>query len=169
LWNKTETIIKIIRLSSKEIWMKTHRIIDSAEATGQKASLFGGAETIGKKSFAPYEIHPVGAFDWFDKAEPNSIHAVVTDHPGWYIVWRYLVDPTLSLEPERPVIIWRVDIVFIKKSDWKYEGSAAGAKGGRRMHTFGLKKPATLLKGRAVYQRSDVVISGGKAVPLNGD
>lgn len=23
------------------------------------------------------------------------------DHPGWYIVWRYLVDPTQSLEPGR--------------------------------------------------------------------
>jgi hypothetical protein len=21
------------------------------------------------------------------------------DHPGWYIIWRYLVDPTCSLEP----------------------------------------------------------------------
>src|SRR5438093_8812483 len=30
------------------------------------------------------------------------------DHSGWYIVWRYLVDSTMSLEPGKPVIIWRV-------------------------------------------------------------
>lgn len=90
------------------------------------------------------------------------------DHPGWYIVWRYLVDPTCSLEPRRPVIIWRVDVVFIEKSDWKYEGSTAGTAGGGRTHTFGLKLPAKKLKGKAVYQRSDVAVSGGKAVPRNG-
>src|SRR3982751_3272290 len=31
------------------------------------------------------------------------------DHAGWYVVWRYLVDPTESIEPSRPVVIWRVD------------------------------------------------------------
>ena len=31
------------------------------------------------------------------------------DHPGWYIVWRYLVDPTEALEPGHPIIVWRVD------------------------------------------------------------
>lgn len=91
------------------------------------------------------------------------------DHPGWYIVWRYLVDPTCSLEPGRPVIIWRVDVAFIEKNDWKYEPSAAGSKGGGRTHTFGLRNPATKLKGKAVYQRADVAIVGGKAVPLNGE
>jgi hypothetical protein len=91
------------------------------------------------------------------------------DHPGWYIVWRYLVDPTCSLESNRPVIVWRVDVVFLEKGDWKYEGSRAGSGGGGRTHTFGLKNPAKKLKGRAVYQRSDVVVSGGKAVPVNGD
>src|SRR5437773_7671425 len=29
------------------------------------------------------------------------------DHSDWYIVWRYMVDPTMSLEPNKPVIIWR--------------------------------------------------------------
>jgi len=91
------------------------------------------------------------------------------DHPGWYVVWRYLVDPTCSLEPERPVIIWRVDIVFIEKGDWKYEASTAGKGGGGRTHTFGLKNPASKLQGKAVYQRSDVKIVDGKAVPRNGD
>ncbi|MDY7010773.1 MAG: hypothetical protein SVV80_08490 [Planctomycetota bacterium] len=91
------------------------------------------------------------------------------DHPGWYIIWRYLVDPTCSLEPNRPVIVWRVDVVYVEKGDWKYEGSKAGSGGGGRTHTFGLRKPATKLRGKAVYQRSDVKISSGKAVPKNGE
>ena len=90
------------------------------------------------------------------------------DHPGWYIVWRYLVDTTCSLEPNRPVIIWRVDVAFITKKDWKYEGSKAGTGGGGRTHTFGLRNPATRLKAKAVYQRADVVLAGGKAIPKNG-
>jgi hypothetical protein len=91
------------------------------------------------------------------------------DHSGWYIVWRYLVDPTMSLEAGKPVIIWRVDVVFLTKEDWKYEGSTAGAAGGGRTHTFGLRNAASKLKVAAVYQRKDVKIIGGKAVPANGD
>lgn len=91
------------------------------------------------------------------------------DHPGWYIVWRYLVDPTETLETGNPVIIWRVDVAFIEKSDWKYESSRAGPSGGGRTHTFGLHRPATKLKGMAPYQRGDVVLVGGKPVPGNGD
>jgi len=90
------------------------------------------------------------------------------DHPGWYIVWRYLVDPTQSLEPDRPVVIWRVDVVFLDKEDWKYERSSAGTAGGGRTHTFGVKNPASKLKGKAVYQRRDVVLRAGKPVPCNG-
>jgi hypothetical protein len=91
------------------------------------------------------------------------------DHSGWYIVWRYLVDPTMSLETNKPVIIWRVDVVFLTKEDWKYEASTAGTGGGGRTHTFGLKGAATKLRNAAVYQRKDVKIIGGKAVPANGD
>ncbi len=91
------------------------------------------------------------------------------DHSGWYIVWRYLVDPTMSLEANKPVIIWRVDVVFLTKEDWKYEASTAGTSGGGRTHTFGLQGAATKLKNAAVYQRKDVRITGGKAVPANGD
>ena len=91
------------------------------------------------------------------------------DHPGWYIIWRYLVDPTESIERNRPVIIWRVDVAFLEKSDWKYEGSGAGAKGGGRTHTFGVKHPATRLKGAAVYQRNDITLRSGKPVPINGE
>ncbi len=89
------------------------------------------------------------------------------DHPGWYVIWRYLIDPTGSLEQGRPVIIWRVDVVFLGKSDWKYEGSSAGKEGGGRTHTFSVRNPATKLKGRAVYQRRDVVLRSGKPVLYN--
>ena len=91
------------------------------------------------------------------------------DHPGWYIIWRYLVDPTETLEAQKPVIVWRIDVAFIEKSDWKYESSGAGPSGGGRTHTFGLHRPATKLKGKAVYQRGDVALVGGKPVPSNGD
>lgn len=91
------------------------------------------------------------------------------DHPGWYLVWRYLIDPTESLDPGKPVIIWRVDVAFLEKSDWKYEQSTAGISGGGRTHTFGVKEAARKLRGKAVYRRQDVVIRGGKPIPRNGD
>jgi len=90
------------------------------------------------------------------------------DHPGWYIVWRYLIDKTESLEHGKPVIIWRVDIVFLEKGDWKYEKSSAGEAGGGRTHTFGVKNAATKLRDKAVYRRRDVIIRDGKPIPLNG-
>ena len=91
------------------------------------------------------------------------------DHPGWYIVWRYLVDSTETLDTGKPVIVWRVDVAFIEKSDWKYESSRAGPSGGGRTHTFGLQRPATKLRGKAAYRRGDVALVGGKPVPKNGD
>lgn len=91
------------------------------------------------------------------------------DHPGWYIIWRYLIDTTESLDRGKPVIIWRVDVVYLEKSDWKYEKSGAGEGGGGRTHTFGVKNAAQKLKGAAVYQRGDVIIRDGKPVPRNGD
>jgi len=90
------------------------------------------------------------------------------DHPGWYIVWRYLVDPTTSIEAKKPVVIWRVDIVFLEKMDWKYEKSSAGEAGGGRTHTFGVKNPAQKLKNCAVYARRDIQIKDGKPVAVNG-
>lgn len=90
------------------------------------------------------------------------------DHPGWYIVWRYLVDTTKTFEANKPVVIWRVDAAFLDKSDWKYEKSSAGPAGGGRTHTFGVVHPATKFKGKAVYERGDVVLRAGKPVPKNG-
>lgn len=84
------------------------------------------------------------------------------DHSGWYVVWRYLVDPTQSVKSGKSVVIWRVDVIFLKKSDWKFEGSTAGDEGGGRTHTFGVKKPATVLKDAAAYQLPGIVLKGGK-------
>src|SRR5262245_2880464 len=86
------------------------------------------------------------------------------DHPGWYIVWRYLVDPTMTIEAAKPILIWRVDVVFLDKADWKYEGSTAGLDGGGRTHTFGVIRAAKKLRGAAVFARSDIVVRGGKAI-----
>lgn len=86
------------------------------------------------------------------------------DHPGWYVVWRYLVDPTMTIKAERPVVVWRVDVVFLEKNDWKYEGSTAGATGGGRTHTFGLRLPAKKLQGAAAFTLPGIVLLGGKPV-----
>jgi hypothetical protein len=90
------------------------------------------------------------------------------DHSGWYIVWRYLVDITESFEPDKPVLIWRVDIVFLNREDWKYEASRAGTSGGGRTHTFGVRRAAEKLRRKAVYRRNDVVIKSGKPILANG-
>lgn len=90
------------------------------------------------------------------------------DHPGWYIVWRYLVDPTETIHSGMPVVIWRVDVVFLEKEDWKYEKSSAEELGGGRTHTFGVKCAAAKLRSCAVYKRSDVILRSGKPIPMNG-
>jgi hypothetical protein len=91
------------------------------------------------------------------------------DHPGWYIVWRYLVDPTESIERGKPFLIWRVDVVYLTRQDWEYQGSKAGPTGGGRTHTFGLKNPASKLKDKAVFRRDGIKLSGGKPTPTNGN
>ena len=90
------------------------------------------------------------------------------NHAGWYIVWRYLVDPTETIEPGFPVLVWRVDVAFLTEDDWKYERSTAGASGGGRTHTFGVRKPATRFRDCAVYRRRGIRIRDGKPVPENG-
>ncbi len=86
------------------------------------------------------------------------------DHPGWYIVWRYAVDPTKRLKPGKIAAIWRVDVAFLRKEDWKYEGSKAAEGRGGRTHTFGIKLPAKLLRGRIVYQNPRVMVRQGGPV-----
>ena len=86
------------------------------------------------------------------------------DHPGWYVVWRYAVDPTETIKPGKPVVIWRVDVIFLEKGDWKYEGSTAGSAGGGRTHTFGLRRPAEKLSNAAAYVLPGVALKRGKVV-----
>jgi hypothetical protein len=96
-------------------------------------------------------------------------HAIQShfNHSGWYIIWRYLVDPLMQIEDRKPVIIWRVDVVFLEREDWKYEGSKAMEGAGGRTHTFGVKEPSKKLKGTAVYKRKDIVLKAGKPVPAD--
>lgn len=91
------------------------------------------------------------------------------DHAGWYVVWRYLVDATSTIKVGSKVVIWRVDVVFLEKEDWKYEGSKAGTAGGGRTHTFGVRKPAKRLRDCAVYHHPGIRLRAGKPVPINGD
>ena len=84
------------------------------------------------------------------------------DHPGWYIVWRYGIDPTKRMKRGRTVLIWRVDIPFLEKECWKYEGSNAAEGHGGRTHTFGVKNAAKVLVKTIVYQTPGVRLSGGK-------
>ena len=86
------------------------------------------------------------------------------DHPGWYVVWRYLVDLTETYKPGRPVIIWRVDVVYLAQDDWKYEKSSAGSGGGGRTHTFRVKAPSKKLKGSSVYVLPGIVVKNGKPI-----
>ncbi|MGD1069788.1 MAG: hypothetical protein ABSB15_06580 [Bryobacteraceae bacterium] len=84
------------------------------------------------------------------------------DHPGWYVIWRYAVDPTKRMKRGRAVVVWRVDLPFLKKEDWKYEGSKAAEGTGGRTHTFGIKRPAMLLQNAIVYQAPQIRLSQGK-------
>lgn len=82
------------------------------------------------------------------------------NHPGWYIVWRYLVDVTAR----RPVLVWRVDSIFLKREDWKYEPSKAGAGQGGRTHTFGLQNPRERLRSRHAFQKPGWRLRASKPV-----
>lgn len=86
------------------------------------------------------------------------------DHPGWYIVWRYMIDVTRTVKPQREVVIWRVDVAFLQRDDWKYEGSTAGPTGGGRTHTFGLRQPAARLRNAAAYHLPGIAVKGGRPV-----
>ncbi|HTS74675.1 MAG TPA: hypothetical protein VMG40_00640 [Bryobacteraceae bacterium] len=84
------------------------------------------------------------------------------NHPGWYIVWRYAIDPTKQMKRGKPVLIWRVDVPFLEKEDWKYEGSKAAEGAGGRTHTFGVKNPGKRISGAIVYQAPNVRLYRGK-------
>ncbi len=90
------------------------------------------------------------------------------NHPGWYIVWRYMVDPTKSVKLGKTVVVWRVDVCFLEAGDWKYEGSKAGEGKGGRTHTFGLKNPSKRLRSAIAYAYPNIVISHGGPTLANG-
>ena len=90
------------------------------------------------------------------------------NHAGWYVVWRYAVDPTKRMKRGRVVPVWRVDIPFLRSEDWKYEGSRAAQGRGGRTHTFGIQNPARLLAKAIIYQAPGIVLRGGKPILING-
>src|SRR5271157_4459722 len=53
---------------------------------------------------------PIEALESKGSARPWAIQSHY-NHAGWYIVWRYLVDPTMTMKQNRQVVIWRVDVV----------------------------------------------------------
>jgi hypothetical protein len=86
------------------------------------------------------------------------------NHPGWYVVWRYLVDTTETIKPGFPVVVWRVDVVFLTADNWKYDGSGAMEGRGGRTHTFGVKEAKKTLAGSAAYVLPGIVIKNGKPI-----
>lgn len=90
------------------------------------------------------------------------------NHAGWYIVWRYAVDPTKRMKRGIAAPIWRVDIPFLRQENWKYETSRAGHGRGGRTHTFGIKNPAEIVSRAIVYQAPGVVLRGGGPILING-
>lgn len=91
------------------------------------------------------------------------------NHAGWYIVWRYLVDPAKIIKAGRSVVIWRVDVPFLREEDWKYEGSKAGEGRGGRTHTFGVKYPADRFSTAIVYRHPKIVLRQSRPTLANGN
>lgn len=117
---------------------------------------------------APKPLRPEDCLESKASIRPWEIQSHY-DHAGWYIVWRYLVDPTATIKPDAMLVIWRVDVAFLVKDDWKYEGSSAGSSGGGRTHTFGVRRPASRLKGCSVFRHPGITLRARKPVPINGD
>lgn len=86
-----------------------------------------------------------------------------------YVVWRYLVDPTEMIKAGRKVVIWRVDVVFLKQEAWKYEGSKAAEGRGGRTHTFGVKLPAARFGSAVVYHHPKIVLRQSRPTLANGE
>ena len=72
------------------------------------------------------------------------------------------------MKPRKLVVIWRVDLAFLEREDWKYEGSKAREGHGGRTHTFGVKEPAKRFHHAIVYQHPRVVIRQGGPTLANG-
>lgn len=90
------------------------------------------------------------------------------NHAGWYIVWRYLVDPAKIIKAGTSVVIWRVDVAFLKQEDWKYEGSKAAEGRGGRTHTFGVRLPAARFASAIVFQHPRIILRQSRPTLANG-
>ncbi len=104
---------------------------------------------------------PIEALESKGSARPWAIQSHY-NHPGWYVVWRYAVDPTKLMKRGRSVIIWRVDIPILQSDHWKYETSTAKEGRGGRTHTFSVKNPKSVISQAIVYQAPAVCLAGGK-------
>lgn len=109
---------------------------------------------------------PHHALESKGSARPWAIQAHY-NHPGWYLIWRYAVDPTKRMKRGRTVLIWRVDLPFLAQNDWKYEGSRAGEGRGGRTHTFGVKNAAERLKGSVAYAARGIELRQGRPTLAN--
>jgi hypothetical protein len=89
------------------------------------------------------------------------------NHAGWYIVWRYLVDPTKIIKSGKSAVIWRVDVAFLREQDWKYEGSKAREGRGGRTHTFGVKLPAGRFASAIAYRHPKIVLRQSRPTLAN--
>jgi hypothetical protein len=110
---------------------------------------------------------PVQALESKGSTRPWALQSHY-NHAGWYVVWRYAIDPTQQMKPGKSVVIWRVDIPFLKQVDWKYETSKAAEGRGGRTHTFGVKEPSKRLRGAIVYQNPRIVLRQGGPTLANG-
>lgn len=91
------------------------------------------------------------------------------NHAGWYIVWRYLVDPAKIIKPGSSVVVWRVDVAFLREKDWKYEGSKAREGRGGRTHTFGVKHPADRFASAIVFRHPKIILRQSKPTLATGE
>ena len=89
------------------------------------------------------------------------------NHAGWFIVWRYLVDPAKIIKAHRPVVIWRVDVAYLTREDWKYEGSKAREGRGGRTQTFGVKNPARKFAAAILFHHPGIVLRQSKPTLAN--
>ena len=67
---------------------------------------------------SPFPTPPADALESKGSKRPWSIQSHY-NHEGWYIVWRYLVDLTATIEPGRKLVVWRVDVVYLREDDWE--------------------------------------------------
>ena len=91
------------------------------------------------------------------------------NHAGWYIVWRYLVDPAKIIKPGKSIVAWRVDVAFLQSEDWKYGGSKAREGKGGRTHTFGVRNPAAKFAQTIIYHHPKIVLRQSKPTLTNGN